>query len=88
MRDTQLLLDGLVLTGVGIGFVFVFLTLLVASMTLMSLLLRRIQPATDLASATDLAHGATPKHASPLDDAELVAVISSAVHRYRHHKRG
>ena len=81
MRDTQLLLDGLVLTGVGIGFVFVFLTLLVSSMTLMSLLLRRMQPATDLAPAT------TPKPVAPQNDAELVAVISTAVHRYRRHKR-
>lgn len=82
MRDTQLLLDGLVLTGVGMGFVFVFLTLLVASMTLMSLLLRRMQPATEKVPA------AAPKPTSPRDDAELVAVISTAVHRYRHHKRG
>lgn len=79
MRDTQLLLDGLVLTGVGIGFVFVFLTLLVASMTLMSLLLRR--------SASDPLPVITPKPASPLSDAELVAVIGIAVHRYRRHKR-
>ena len=81
MRDAQLLLDGLVLTGVGIGFVFVFLTLLVASMTLMSLLLRRLPSAADPLPVT------TPKPASPLDDAELVAVISTAVHRYRRHKR-
>jgi len=79
MRDTQLLLDGLVLTGVGIGFVFVFLTLLVASMTLMSLLLRR--------SASEPLPLTTPKPASPLSDPELVAVISTAVHRYRRHKR-
>ncbi|HIX61017.1 MAG TPA: OadG family protein [Candidatus Halomonas stercoripullorum] len=79
MRDTQLLLDGLVLTGVGIGFVFVFLTLLVASMTLMSLLLRRL--------ASDPLPLVTPKPASPLSDTELVAVISTAVHRYRRHKR-
>lgn len=83
MRDTQLLLDGLVLTGVGMGFVFVFLALLVASMTLMSLLLRRMQPATGLLPAT-----APTKPSSLPDDAELVAVISTAVHRYRHHKRG
>ena len=79
MRDTQLLLDGLVLTGVGIGFVFAFLTLLVASMTLMSLLLRRF--------ASDPLPLTTPKPASPLGDTELVAVISTAVHRYRRHKR-
>lgn len=80
MQDMQLLQDGLALMGVGMGFVFVFLTVLVLATTLMSLVVRRLVP--------------TPAPAQPAtrptddkgDEAELLAVISAAVHRYRHRR--
>ena len=82
MQDVQLLLDGLALMGAGMGFVFVFLTVLVITTTLMSLLVRRLAPT----PVTPPAASATPS-ATQADDAELMAVISAAVHRYRRRHR-
>ncbi|MGR2738203.1 OadG family protein [Billgrantia sp. Q4P2] len=78
MQDVQLLLDGLALMGVGMGFVFVFLTILVLATVAMSVVIRRLAPA-------PVPPAATPASTSPdrADDAELMAVISTAVHRYR-----
>ncbi|PMR76125.1 OadG family protein [Billgrantia endophytica] len=80
MQDMQLLLDGLVLMGLGMGFVFVFLTALVFATTLMSRVVCRLTPTlavqSDAASVSDNA-----------DDAERMAVISAAVHRYRRRHR-
>ncbi|WP_445156744.1 OadG family protein [Halomonas sp. E14] len=77
MQDTQLLQDGLALMGVGMGFVFVFLTALVLATTLMSLVVRRLAP-------TPVPAPSAPRPAADKgDEAELLAVISAAVHRYR-----
>ncbi|MGM0784901.1 MAG: OadG family protein [Pseudomonadota bacterium] len=84
MQDMQLLQDGLALMGVGMGFVFVFLTVLVVLTTLMSLILRRFGPKPAPAEAPRSPAVTAPTHA---DDAELMAVISAAVHRYRRHRR-
>ncbi|WP_010630093.1 OadG family protein [Halomonas sp. KM-1] len=78
MQDEQLLLDGLALMGVGMGFVFVFLTILVLATTLMSLVVRRLAPPP--ASPATAPTSTTP---SAKDDAEIMAVISTAIHRYR-----
>ncbi|WP_111412939.1 OadG family protein [Billgrantia lactosivorans] len=82
MQDKQLLLDGLALMGVGMGFVFVFLTILVLVTTLMSLIVRRLAP-------SPVPPAPVPAATSPgqADDAELMAVISAALHRYRRRHR-
>ncbi len=78
MQDEQLLLDGLALMGVGMGFVFVFLTILVLATTLMSLVIRRLAP-----SPVSPAAAPTSTTPSTNDDGEIMAVISTAIHRYR-----
>lgn len=81
MQDLQLLQDGLALMGVGMGFVFVFLTVLVLTTTLMSLVVRRLAPSP--APSAAMPTSTTP---DTKNDAELMAVISTAVHRYRHRR--
>ncbi|TVP49898.1 MAG: sodium pump decarboxylase subunit gamma [Halomonas sp.] len=84
MQDSELLHDGLALMALGMGFVFVFLTVLVVSVTLMSKLIGRFQPA-PIASNTNkttLSPAATSDQ-----DGETLAVISAAVHRYRMARR-
>ena len=83
MQDTQLLQDGLTLMGVGMGFVFVFLTVLVLLTTLMSLVVGRLAPKPAAPTAADRP-AASPARS---DDAELMAVIGTAVHRYRRRHR-
>ncbi len=64
----QTLLDqGLTLMLVGMGTVFVFLTMLVAGMSLMAAIVRRLTPAVADAGATD----------------EEVAAITAAILRHR-----
>ncbi|MCE8016682.1 OadG family protein [Halomonas sp. MCCC 1A17488] len=82
MQDKQLLLDGLALMGVGMGFVFVFLTVLVIITTLMSRIVCRLAPA-----PVPPATVPTSTAADKTDDAQLLAVISAAVHRYRRRHR-
>ncbi|MCE9680790.1 OadG family transporter subunit [Halomonas alkalisoli] len=84
MQDLQLLQDGLALMGVGMGFVFVFLTVLVLTTTLMSLVVRRLVPKPPAVQPA-VGQGVAPT-ADRADDAELMAVISTAVHRYRHRR--
>ncbi|PCF96985.1 OadG family protein [Vreelandella nigrificans] len=84
MQDTELLHEGLALMGLGMGFVFVFLTVLVISVTLMSKLIGRFQPA----PVASPARGKSVKSsASKEADDEVLAVISAAVHRYRSSRR-
>ncbi|MCL5426310.1 OadG family protein [Halomonas sp. NPDC076908] len=84
MQDSELLQDGLALMALGMGFVFVFLTVLVISVTLMSKLIGRFQPAPVASGQTKpAATSATP---SAKND-EVIAVISAAVHRYRKARR-
>lgn len=80
MQGSELLQEGLALMGLGMGFVFVFLTVLVVSVTLMSKLVGRFQPA-PVAPAAKRKGRQTAAQAGP--DDEVVAVISAAVHRYR-----
>lgn len=84
MQDLQLLQDGLALMGVGMGFVFVFLTVLVVATTLMSLVVRRLAPKPSAVQPAT-GQGVAPS-GDGADDAELMAVISTAVHRYRHRR--
>ncbi|XUO83317.1 OadG family transporter subunit [Halomonas sp. KM007] len=80
MQGSELLQEGLALMGLGMGFVFVFLTVLVVSVTLMSKLVGRFQPAV---AAPASGRKKRPATAQAGPDDEVVAVISAAVHRYR-----
>lgn len=82
MQDEQLLVDGLVLMGVGMGFVFVFLTILVLITTLMSAIVCRLAP-----PPVSPASAPAPTSSDQANDAELMSVISAAVHRYRRRHR-
>ena len=80
MQDSELLQEGLAIMGLGMGFVFVFLTILVISVTLMSKLVGRFQPAPIPAAKGSRS---APAPALNHQDAEVKAVIAAAVHRYR-----
>ncbi|KAA0012069.1 sodium pump decarboxylase subunit gamma [Billgrantia pellis] len=82
MQDMQLLLDGLALMGVGMGFVFAFLTILVGVTALMSQVIRRLAPA-----PAQPAPIPAPASSDKADDAQVMAVLSAAVHRYRRRHR-
>lgn len=84
MQDLELLQDGLALMALGMGVVFVFLTILVISVTVMSKLIGRFQPAPVVAVA---GKKSSPSHASSAQNDEVMAVISAAVHRYRSTQR-
>tara|TARA_R110002049_G_scaffold23705_4_gene84045 strand:+ start:350 stop:643 length:294 start_codon:yes stop_codon:yes gene_type:complete len=84
MQDLELLQDGLALMALGMGVVFVFLTILVISVTLMSKLIGRYQPAP---VAVETGKKASPSSVSSAHDDEVMAVISAAVHRYRSARR-
>ncbi|WP_339884914.1 OadG family protein [Vreelandella maris] len=83
MQNQELLQDGLALMALGMGVVFVFLTLLVISVTLMSKLIGRFQPAPVPVEAGRK----SPPPAAPTEKDEVMAVISAAVHRYRSTRR-
>ncbi|MFC3284416.1 OadG family protein [Litchfieldella rifensis] len=84
MLDTELLEEGLYLMVFGMGFVFVFLTVLVIATTAMSKTVGRLvpEPAKDEDDDT-LRRPPTPTQGGD----ELMAVISTAVHRYRQRHR-
>jgi oxaloacetate decarboxylase gamma subunit len=77
MEESELLIEGMTLMALGMGFVFVFLTVLVIATTGMSWVVRRFTP-----EPVEVAN--LPSH-SPArqDDGELMAVIAAALHRYR-----
>ncbi|MGM0832731.1 OadG family protein [Halomonas qinghailakensis] len=84
MQESELLQEGLALMGLGMGFVFVFLTVLVISVTLMSKLIGRFQPAPVAAPS---GRGSVKSSAQNGQNDEVMAVISAAVHRYRSSRR-
>lgn len=88
MQGTQLFNEGLVLMGLGMGFVFVFLTVLVIVTTLMSKLIGRFFPEPTSGVATSTHAGSAPGRTTPPSDGDVIAVLSTAVHRYRqnHHR--
>jgi len=73
----ELLQEGLLLTGVGMGVVFAFLTLLVIITGVMSKALARYFPEQPKGGGTPF-----PSRA-PVGDAQLLAVISAAIHKHR-----
>lgn len=82
MENTQLLNEGLALMALGMGFVFVFLTVLVIITTLMSKAIGRYFPEPVAPAPTA---GRQPPASG--QDADLMAAISAAVHRYRRRHR-
>lgn len=83
MQDNELLMEGLALMGLGMGVVFVFLTTLVVTVTLMSIVIRRFQPV----AVSSPAQNTSRASAAPADqDDATMAVISAAIHRYRRDK--
>ena len=74
MGETELFGRGVELMLVGMGTVFTFLTLLVASTSLMSAAVRRYLP-----EASTLPAG----EATPAGEGELLAVVSAAITAYR-----
>ncbi len=73
----DVLYEGLVLSGIGMGVVFTFLAVLVLATSTMSKLIVRYAP-------QPLSSGpASPSVGSTVDDGELIAVIGAAIHRHR-----
>ncbi len=87
MQDFELLEEGLTLMALGMGFVFVFLTILVLTTTLMSMLVRRLAPAPEAPAAAPPAPVSSAASPERPNDAETLAVISAALHRYRRRQR-
>ncbi len=75
---SELMSDALSLMLVGMGFVFVFLTILVFLTGLMSKLVIKYAPAPE-----PVAPAATPAPQDSTNDAQLLAVLSAAVAKYR-----
>ncbi len=73
MPFSALIWEGLRLMGIGMGIVFAFLLLLIGLLRLLALGVQRFAPAERI-------EGEAPEGTA---DAELIAVISAAIHRYR-----
>lgn len=72
----------------GMGTVLAFLTVLVLSITLMSWILGRYFPVAEVSPGSGSSPGRSPAGVldSPVEDANLIAVISAAIHRHRSKK--
>ena len=76
MSVSELLIPGLNLMVLGMGTVFAFLALLVIAVTFVSRLIQKFEE-------KHAVHAPPAPTVTPVADAELMAVISAAVHRYR-----
>jgi len=75
---TDLMSDAVSLMAVGMGFVFVFLTVLVFVTMIMSRLVLKYAPEPEPQAVS-----ATPQNNTASNDAQLLAVLSAAVAKYR-----
>lgn len=82
MPSSDLMLEGLTLMVFGMGFVFTFLTLLVLATKTMSATVLRFSPVEDLSLLNSPLTMVSPSQ-QVANDAQLMAVLSAAVHRYR-----
>ena len=80
--SSDLMLEGLTLMVFGMGFVFTFLTLLVLATKTMSATVLRFSPVEDLSLLNPPLTAVSPFQ-QVANDAQLMAVLSAAVHRYR-----
>ena len=80
--SSDLMIEGLTLMVFGMGFVFTFLTLLVLATKTMSATVLRFSPLEDLSVLTPPLNMVSPSQ-QVANDAQLMAVLSAAVHRYR-----
>ena len=93
MDTSELLSDGLNLAMIGIGFVFLFLTVLVLVTMLMSFIIIRYErrvgllPADGVPAPTAVLGNFQNEPAVPPKDANLISVLSGAVHRYRSRRK-
>ena len=79
MPSPHVLSEGFTLMAYGMGFVFVFLTVLVVATSLMSRVIDRYFPQAPPAAACPI----RPPGKTAPDDADLLAILSAAIHRYR-----
>ena len=82
MLSSDLMIEGLTLMVFGMGFVFTFLTLLVLATKTMSATVLRFYPVEDLSVLTPSLNMVSPSQ-QVANDAQLMAVLSAVVHRYR-----
>jgi oxaloacetate decarboxylase (Na+ extruding) subunit gamma len=82
--SSDLMLEGLTLMVFGMGFVFTFLTLLVIATKTMSATVLRFAPAPVVVPTVPMASVSPSQQVA--NDAQLMAVLSAAVHRYREDK--
>jgi len=82
MTSGQLLMEGVELMLLGMGFVFVFLVMLIFAIRLMSRLIGHLAPAAPQPAASRPARPA-PAPATALPDGELLAAIQAAIHQHR-----
>jgi len=78
MNEGPIILEGVTLMLLGMGFVFCFLALLVGATRLLSSIAMKLQPSTPLATAPSAKSPVTPS------DDSMVAAITAALH---HHKK-
>ena len=86
--QNELLSEGLTLMLAGMGTVFVFLTALVIAMTVMSKLVRSLQPGSVAAEAAPTDNTAPTDNAAPTDntaptDNDEIAAIAAAIAEHR-----
>ncbi|MCQ4346815.1 OadG family transporter subunit [Pseudomonas stutzeri] len=82
MTSGQLLLEGVELMLLGMGFVFTFLVLLIGAIRLMSQLIERFAPAAPQPVAAPRVAQPSPAVVEQ-PDAELLAAIQAAIHLHR-----
>ena len=80
--SSDLMLEGLTLMVFGMGFVFTFLTLLVLATKAMSATVLRFSPV-EAPSLLTLPLNMVSPSQQVANDAQLMVVLSAAVHRYR-----
>lgn len=89
MTESHLVSEGLNLMLVGMGFVFVFLTMLVIVTALMSFIITRYEknvgvlPEDGIPAPTAVVSQVHGSQRPPHEDANLITVLTTAVHRFR-----
>ncbi|CAG9297422.1 OadG family protein [Celerinatantimonas diazotrophica] len=80
MQETSLLMQGINLLTLGMGFVFIFLIFLVFATTAMSKLIIRYAPSSEPKAKTKIQSAPV---SNPIPSDQLIAVLASAVHHHR-----